>query len=519
MAESSIVEFATTSASIRIPFDRWGCLAGAKAKIPLRIFTDNLRTTNESSGDLAGKFYWADFKKHVLHLPIYLRTEFLKLLTSYGQDYKEYVLDPGDGAPAIFKTTHPNKNGPFVPKDERQARAIEYATNPLSGPIRPIAIQTGGGKTATAIQTTHLLKERAMVVSPLNLHQWASAIQDFSDVPAEKIFTIRGSASVRYLIEEIEDINPPFILASTQTLDSLMKKDLTAESPLGEEQTFNGLLQLLNVGLFFIDETHLFFERNVELLLRLNPKIAIPMTATFTNRDRHTKTILNNIFPPDKRFGESEYKKYVHIVAIRYSFGKMLHKRLYHRKAGYNHNTLEKSLLFKKTKLLKFWFSEIFIPVLNRYYLDVYQDADKCLVLCSGIKFCEQMKMFVEKYFEEKNIQRRVVTMVGGVPRQKVLEADVVIATAKSGGTGSDLPNVLTMINTVAVDSETENMQNLGRLRELKDKRNPYYVFLTWDDIPPHRRYLATRSRLYAPAGLSYNVLRITPDPSIIPLY
>ena len=59
-----------------------------------------------------------------------------------------------------------------------------------------------------------------------------------------------------------------------------------------------------------------------------------------------------------------------------------------------------------------------------------------------------------------------------------------------------DIPNLITTIQTVNVDSVAANLQTLGRLRDIKGKRMDFVY--TWSsDIKQHKTYNYNRLKLF----------------------
>jgi hypothetical protein len=80
------------------------------------------------------------------------------------------------------------------------------------------------------------------------------------------------------------------------------------------------------------------------------------------------------------------------------------------------------------------------------------------------------------------------------------LGADVIIATLQKAGTAIDIPNLTTVIMTVAIDSIQSNLQALGRLRDLKklygSDRVPTFVYLACMNITKHMAYHKSKKEL-----------------------
>ena len=65
-----------------------------------------------------------------------------------------------------------------------------------------------------------------------------------------------------------------------------------------------------------------------------------------------------------------------------------------------------------------------------------------------------------------------------------------------TAGTALDIPNLITTLQTVNVDSTAANLQTLGRLRNIKGKRMDF-VYIWTSDIRQHKTYNYNRLKLF----------------------
>ncbi len=91
-------------------------------------------------------------------------------------------------------------------------------------------------------------------------------------------------------------------------------------------------------------------------------------------------------------------------------------------------------------------------------------------------------------------------------PYDNVMNADISVSTIGSAGTGLDIPDLTTVILTVAINSSPSNIQGVGRLRQLKDKKTKF-IYLTCSDIPKHREYHERKKVLLKEKVLTFNEL------------
>jgi len=77
-----------------------------------------------------------------------------------------------------------------------------------------------------------------------------------------------------------------------------------------------------------------------------------------------------------------------------------------------------------------------------------------------------------------------------------LLNSHIIVSTLGSAGTAVDIPNLITVINTVLVSSSKTNVQALGRLRKLKDKK-VRFIYIYARNHDKHRKYHYDRLNQY----------------------
>lgn len=372
--------------------------------------------------------------------------------------------------------------------------------------------------TVTLINTASILHKRVLVQMAGNIDQWGEAILKWTKCSPEDIYIIRGAATMRKLVTDIDEINPKFIIASTRTLISFQEFCDKHRETMEHNgfPSFDNLLEHFGVGIWGIDEYHYNIEANFGLGLRWKCPVVIPMTATFLNANPKVLAVLDRQYPPETRYGYGKYHKYVHICAVRYSLKMFVNRFVYQGAKGYSHAGVED---FIRRKHMTTFVDFVIWPVMERIYLKIRNEGEKFLILCTTVEFVDTLIEVLKKKLQAEGINLRIGALYGGVDEEEVKSSnDILVATLKKGGTGSDIPMLRSMINTVAVKSITENEQNLGRLRELPDKSiDPIYAYLTWDDIPPQVEYFLPRMKHYSRLGKTFNVFRIgnqnSPEP------
>ena len=364
--------------------------------------------------------------------------------------------------------------------------------------------------TVTAFATAAGWKARTLVTMASNLDQWVSSFLKWTQCDPSDVYVVKGAASLRKLIQDIDDIQPKFIVGSTRTFISFMEFCDTHSTTLEQNgwPAFDDLMQYLGVGVRITDEYHWNIEANFTLDMRWRTPIVIPMTATFLNSNQKALHILDRQYPPDTRYGFGQYHKYIDIRALRYSYGVPVPRRVFIGAKGYSHAMLEEYIL--KHRFRPFM-DFVLRPVLDKLYFNIRNPGERALILCSKVEMADRIIEDLKEQFQREGRDETILALYAGVDEEAVKsDSSIIVATLKKGGTGADIPDLRTVINTVAVASVTENEQNLGRCRVMKDPTiTPIYAWLTWDDVSSQCEYFVPRAKHYSKLGLTFGVFRI----------
>ena len=441
------------------------------------------------------QFYYRNPLDGTLFLPRYDLPRFLHILKSKGIPYKINPVYPAEG-----KTVHIPLKAGYAPKNDLQKDAIEYLVNG-PGYVRGLSLQPGAGKTSISLVSAAKIGKRFLIKTPILINQWLNAIHKFLDVEKEDIYIISGRESVIRLLEEIDKtLFPKIILSSIQTLKPYAQKDTPYDTLLPLEN----FLEHVGVGTVISDEVHLHFQTNLMLDLMLNPKLSIPMTATYEVTEKQIAPIFNGHFPQNIRFGEDRYEKYVIVNSYTYYLPKRrLAKNGYRGFAGYNHSMFEKDIM-KKKELWDKLIEDVYYPIIEREYFSQYQPGEKLLIICSTIEMCSALTKCLRDDYPDKVIN----LFIGGTSEVIKQESDILVATAKSAAVGFDVPRLLTTFVTIPIDSPPLNKQLLGRLRKIEN-RDPRLCYAACREIESHNKYTQTRAHIFPPLAKEFHQISL----------
>lgn len=483
------VAITATTMGFRVGVSKKGVVLGS----PLYImeYTKRLENwqwdPNSRQRVLINEFFHFDPDAETCYFPRYELEKFTEFLRSRHVEYKVTVEKGEEGKPAPFLMLPHIKY-----KNDKQKNAVEYLTNPESGPVRGLALQTGTGKTAGYIWGVQKMGVRSMTTMTSRLGQWVREIGAYTTLEEDDMYLIQGVGSLTKLFSQIDkEITPKFILASTKTVRNYLEYGPTYQHlPPPSE-----MCKRLGIGIVGTDEYHEHFYTNFMIGIMLNPSIFIPITATFSANDPFVKNIFDQFVPKAIQFSGGEYEKFVHVTAYQYNAGGYLIKPFHYMSPrGYSQQIFEKSLLGRLRKVLDPLIQDAIIPIVKNHYINMAEPGERFLFLCSSTKLCDHLVNVFSRAFPEKT----VTAFYSGIPESVLSQYDMIITTPGSGGTGRDIKNLRTCFVFESVESETRNLQFIGRLRGPPQMMNtPEFVYLSFSCIPQHVKYHNARSMLY----------------------
>jgi len=368
-----------------------------------------------------------------------------------------------------------------------------------------IPIQTGKGKTVTSLFTAASLNKRlAIIILPTYIDKWVEDINKIYHINPQQIMVVQGSKNVAGLIELGQEgqYNYPITIISLTTFkqwinlyetDTEYALDFYGIKPID-------LFPILNIGTLIIDETHQHFHGLYKILLHTNVQKHIGLSATLLSEEEVTRRAQNVVYPPNCRYEEQDYDRYCDIYPISYNINEKTLKRLrfsYRGSNVYSHTAFEQSII--RYKDIKNSYFELIREIIEDYYISEYMAGDKLMIFVATIDMATELVRYlkgiygsaysIERYCEED-------------PYENVIEPDIRVSTHQSAGTAIDIPGLRVVIQTVSIASSTPNLQNLGRLRKLKD-RDVKYCYLYSNSVPQHRSHHNKRMELFKPRAKS----------------
>jgi len=141
--------------------------------------------------------------------------------------------------------------------------------------------------------------------------------------------------------------------------------------------------------------------------------------------------------------------------------------------------------------MLEFYLNMI-VNMCNEYYIPYKGNKYKLIVFCGTVVMCEAVERRLQAKYRELDVRK----YTQGDPYDNVIDADIRVTTIKSAGRAIDIPNLITVINTMATNSKADNLQLVGRLRDIKNV-TVRSVMLWSNAIKRHNDYKRNLTRLF----------------------
>lgn len=358
------------------------------------------------------------------------------------------------------------------------------------------------GKTHCAIRALSNLGVASMVVASGLVEQWYESLEKYLPNKSPKdIYIIKGYKTLEQLLGT--DIFPKVIVCSLETLRLYVGKQGNYKDIYVSYPEF---LKKYGIGCKIFDEVHKNFHAITMMDLYSNIKNNIYLTATFASSNSGVRRIFNTVFPQAMRFGAETYNRYVDIYFCAFK-GCVIEKRVV-RMRGYSHARYEYEYL-RKPNNMTFFVMEVLKPLIENHFLVKRTKSQKCLIFFATIQFINVVLEMLRREYPDLNI----LPYIGESPDSHLDDGvDIILSTHKSCGTGTDIKNLRTVINTVSVKAvDTLVKQILGRLRVL-DGCTPIMVDMFDINLSSHFRHYKDRSTLYKQLGKSYHEYSVTPQ-------
>lgn len=418
-----------------------------------------------------------DMKAQKLFVPIAFCDEICEVIRDWGARVEiKKINDYTFGKISV-------KMKPEFHDQEHQIKLIAKCSDPIPG-MKGLAMQTGKGKTYSAIKSWVNLGYRGLVIVNGLADQWIKSILEFTDVDRGKVYKLQEFQSLALLAQNPE-YRPDIFVASLRTLQLFCEGDKDYDLL---PWNYTEFLRFYGIGVKIVDECHQSFHATTLMDLKSNVPYNMYCSATFMQTSKQARKIFDRIYPHSIQFGIDAYDKYVQVHW--YNFYGTVDEKKCVKSRGYNHNKYEKELMVSENKFNNH-LNEMILPMINQYFVNRYKKGYRALVFCSGLDFVDCLTNKLKKLYP----QFKIVSYVGGNELSDLDEADIVVSTIGKSSTGLDLKGLILAINTVSIQTPLLTSQMFGRLRK-RDDIELIYVDRCDMNVQAHIRHAEERKAL-----------------------
>jgi len=360
-------------------------------------------------------------------------------------------------------------------------------------------LQTGKGKTYCTFRVISTLRVATLIVVDGLVEQWIKEFSEKTLIPPDKVYRIQGAESILRLLQMKPNEYPSVYVAS---LDTLMPYIQAQVSPYKDWIPYQKFIEMHGIGLKIIDEVHLNFQALVNLDLRSKIMHNRYLSATPERSKSSEGRIFEKIYPPKMFVGGEKYDKYVHLTFYKYQIPVEKPKRFI-TQHGYNHLKYEMYMVNNRAKCFVFLQTVVF-PAVHNHFLAKRKPEQRMLIFASSVMMCEAIRDGLLQEYPHLDVR----TFVSGDPLTN-LDADIIVGTPKSCGTGRDIADLLTVLNTCSINADPTIKQMLGRLRKLKNGDVPEYIDTVNTVLDRQYAHYKNRKQIYKEKALKYEEFAI----------
>lgn len=320
-----------------------------------------------------------------------------------------------------------------------------------------------------------------ILVKPTFLDKWVEDVYKYSNLSDDQIYVIRGRDSLIKLFdmkrEEVKKID--VFVISMRTITNYHYLCFTENFYKVRPENFmeyTGITNVLN------DESHKEFEALFKVIMWMNPYKLLGLSATMDSNKPGENDFYNLLYPKKDRLNSMfGLNKYLTLMFFSYKLAHGLnlpHKTF----KGYNHIMLEQAIM-KNINVLTDYI-EMILYLVDKYYIEyaIEQRYDierpKCVLFFSTVDMCMIMTKKIKDVYKNLLVQKYTAED----KYEDMLKSDIIVSTNNSLGTGIDIPDLISAIQTVSIGDQQLNIQAAGRLREIKGK-DVLYVCVQTDSI------------------------------------
>lgn len=375
---------------------------------------------------------------------------------------------------------------------------VEETEGNFNSPL--VMIQTGGGKTVTALAAAATLKYRfAVVVLASYVDKWIGDISEILKIDKSEIAAIRGSDALQRCTRYPESNLPipkAFVISISTIANWYKFYEERRDHPSLEAYSCKPweFFSHLGIGTVIFDEVHQHPHAVYRIYTYLHAPRTISLSATLLTKDPTLQKVQAMMFPHHRRYDKLKLKRYITVHACAYQISNFINSHIRTTEYGqnsYSQTAFEKSIL--KHRNLSKQYLDMIADLVQSSYIEGKMEGDKLAIFVGSAKMADAVVGILKKRFNGLDIR----TYLERDPYENAIAPDVRVSTILSLGTAVDIPQLRVSIMTNSIESPIANVQTLGRLRELKDRDVRFY-YLYCSTIPKHQEYHLKKIDLFS---------------------
>lgn len=410
----------------------------------------------------------------------------ISYLPQFRENFKNYQIDYIIETPFEYDEVDITMQDFFSPRGE-QGDWIKFLTQER-GPHLSLPATMGAGKTVTFLAcAAEWGKRTGVMLPPFLADRWLLEIGKFTNLDRKEYVYITGGKMLKAYMTTLEEGRNPFkiVLFSINTIRNYIREyyDNPDEWIYSPEELFKAA----RFGLKGVDEAHKELHFHFMSTLFFNCARYINLSGTLDKENEFLNDMGQRLYPVEGRCPVDEVEASTNCSIYKLYFSSWIPK---HRSAmGYSQIIFENQIRYHPT-VKRVYFLYLAKILYAQYVSKIVKDSDKGLVFMATTKLADEFTEYLktDKEVAPTFAKLRIDRLRAGEPDEKTHDIDLVITTVGRAGTGTDIPGILTVLNTIAISDGPLQRQVLGRGRK-RDDAECRYVRLYSPHIPKHVDY------------------------------
>jgi superfamily II DNA or RNA helicase len=342
----------------------------------------------------------------------------------------------------------------------------------------------GAGKTVSALAAICKIGRKALIIIPPSLtSEWMDSIAKFTTAPKDTYAYVSGGDAIGELYNIVRDggqVPYDITVMSINSLQSFIKLFKNAQDNFSIMEFFDRS----GWGVRIVDEAHKYQHFHMLCSSLMNFDANLFLTATLMKEYAFDAMVENAIYPKADRCKVPKPTNHIELISYQYEWDCWMPDC--NGPMGYMHSKYEKYII-QHPRSLKSYLG-MCSDMINRDFVKKWSKGDRALIFFALVDMVDAFIDMITKQYPHL----RVIKYGAGDAKDKLVEADIIISTVKKAGTGTDIPSLRYVLQTIPISAKGENMQNIGRLRNLHHLSTTF-AYLWTNAVPKHFTYHTKR--------------------------